>query len=72
MSEYRKYLLEYYYGGKNWLFKLDAVSAEDAEARCRAISYRAKVLGESGGSVPATLGSWLPRLVCWWQNRGAR
>lgn len=64
---YKKYLLQYYHDGAHWDIILHATSKDDARERARQIYY-AKVLGTVEREIPASVGGWLPRMICWVRN----
>ncbi len=72
MSEYRRYLIDYYHDGGWWSIDIHATSFEDAAARCKQI-YHGKVQGVIEAEFPAgpmavPMLGLLARLVCWWKN----
>jgi hypothetical protein len=65
-SNYKKYLCQYQFEGKQWLIDIHARSWDEAEARLKTVR-NGKVIGEIDGEVPVSIG-WLAKLIVWWKN----
>lgn len=58
MNEFKDYLFEYPFGGKQWGFEIRAVSEDEARERLKAMAW-ATYKGELHARIPAVAPHWL-------------
>jgi hypothetical protein len=64
---FQTHSFSYHHQGKNWTLSIPATSEEDARERISILQNWGKYDGVVVASYPDYLGSWLPRLICWWK-----
>lgn len=67
-AEFKTYVFTYSYHGIPYVIEVRAESPAAAKDRLQAAAFYGLYGGELQASIPAGVGSWLPRLICWWKN----